>query len=437
MRYAFAVTAGIVAVFVLLGRLDKDVDDGRAVIEFWSYGSGGAKNPAGVFWETVAQRFMDAYPDVRVKVVADIAHSPYLSVLTTRFIGGNPPDVMIMDDWFAGPLAHEGLLMPLEGFIRADPAYNADEFPPSMVGDGYVGKQRYGIPWYGGFGCLFYRTDVFAEAGVAPPQTWDELIEVGAALQERANLEHPFAFTPRAAFWMMPWAWQNGAMVMTPDCRTVTVDTPKFIEAVQFVHDLLHRHGLADPALALGAKITDLWSAGEAVLLIDGSWNIGRYDELYPQWIGRWDVAPLPAGKHRVGFFGGQHLLMSQQTPHPEIAWAFMSFATSAESQLLFADIGGYPPGNLEVYAMAAFQERHPRLRIAPEVMRHGRNNRFAPFYKKVWYELFQSKVLDVVMAESRADIAAAIRQVAPEMQAVADDYWHTHDYYVQGAPVP
>ena len=433
MRYAFAVTAAIVAVFVLLGRLDKDVDNGRAVIEFWSYGSGGAKNPTGLFWETVAQRFMDAHPDVRVKVVADVAHGPYLSVLTTRFIGGNPPDVMIMDDWFAGPLAHEGLLMPLEAFIRADPSYNAEDFPPSMVGDGYVGKQRYGIPWYGGFGCLFYRTDVFAETGLEPPQTWDELLEVGGALQERAGLEHPFAFTPRAAFWMMPWAWQNGASVMTPDCRTVTVDTPEFIEAVRFVHDLLHKHGLADPALALGAKITDLWSAGEAVLLIDGSWNIGRYDELYPQWIGQWDVAPLPAGKHRVGFFGGQHLLMSQQTQHPDLAWAFMSFAASAENQLLFADIGGYPPGNLKVYAMADFQERHPRLRIAPEVMRHGRNNRFAPFYKKVWYELFQSKVLDVVMVDADADVARAVRQVALEMQAVADDYWATHEYYAQG----
>ena len=435
MRQAILATAAIVVVFVLLGQLGSDVDDGRKVIEFWSYGTGGAKNPAEVFWNTMARDFMAAHPDVRVKVVADISHGPYLSVLTTRFIGGNPPDVMIMDDWFMGQLAHEGLLMPLEDFIRNDPTYHAEDFAPSMVRDGYMGDTRYSIPWYGGFGCVYYRTDLFAEAGVGPPQTWDELLEVCHVLQETLGIEYPFAFTPRAAFWMMPWAWQNGASVMTPDCRTVTVDAPEFIEAVQFVHDLMHKHRVADPSLALGTKMTDLWAIGSIALIIDGSWNIGRYDDLYPQWIGKWEVAPLPAGKHRVGFFGGQHLLMSKRSKHPDLAWQFMAFVTSVENQRLSADLCGCPPGNMKVYEQPEFQARHPHLMITPTIMPYGRNNRFAPFYKKVWYELFQSKVLDVVMPEPDADIAAVIRATAREMQAVADDYWATHDYYVQGVP--
>ena len=82
---------------------------------------------------------------------------------------------------------------------------------------------------------------------------------------------------------------------------------------------------------------------------------------------------------------------------------------------------------------MPDFQQRHPRLKIVPEVMPNGRNNSFAPFYKKIWYELFQSKVLDVAMPDPNADIAAAVREAAREMQAVADDYWATHEYYVQG----
>lgn len=435
MRYAVALTLAIAGLLLLIGRLDREIDDGRTVIEFWSYGTGGAANPTGEFWEAVAQRFMAQHPGVRVKVVADIAHGPYVSVLTTRFIGGNPPDVMIMDDWFMGPLALEGLLRPLEDFIRTDSHYRAEDFPPSMVRDGYMGNTRYSIPWYGGFGCLFYRTDVFEAAGVRPPVTWQDLLEVCQRLQDETGLEYPFAFNPRAAFWMMPWVWQNGARVMTPDCRTVTTDAPDFVEAVQFVHDLMHKHRIADPALALGAKVTDRWSAGDAVLVIDGSWNIGRYDELYPQWTGAWDVAPLPSGKHAVSFFGGQHLLMSKHSAHPEAAWAFMSFVTSAENQLLFADMGGYPPGHLKVYAMPGFRERHPRLSIVPRIIPHGRNNRFAPFYKKVWYELFQSKVLDVVMGDPDADIAAIVRETTPEMQAVADDYWATHDYCLQGMP--
>ena len=437
MRHAIAATLALLGLLFVIGRLDREPDDGRTVLEFWSYGTGGATNPTGVFWENVAQRFMEQHPGVRIKVVADIPHNPYLSVLTTRFIGGNPPDVMIMDDWFMGPLAREGLLLPLEEFIQNDPGYHAGDFPPSMVRDGYMGGVRYGIPWYGGFGCIFYRTDLFAEAGVEPPRTWTELLEVCHTLQDRTGLEYPFAFNPRAGFWIMPWVWQNGATVMTPDCRTVTTDTPEFVEALEFVHDLMHKHRVMDPAVALGAKLPDLWSTGAVALMIDGSWNIGRMDELYPQWTGRWAVAPLPSGKQTVGFFGGQHLIVSRQSPHPELAWAFLSFATSAENQFLFAQTGGYPPGNLRVYEMPEFRQRHPHLMIVPEVMPYGRNNRFAPFYKKVWYELFQSNVLDVVMADPDADVRAAVRETTSAMQAVADDYWATHDYFLQGRPGP
>ena len=84
---------------------------------------------------------------------------------------------------------------------------------------------------------------------------------------------------------------------------------------------------------------------------------------------------------------------------------------------------------------MPEFQEHFPHLRIALEVIPTGRNNRLAPFYKKVWYELFQSKVLDVAMPDADADVAELVRATAREMQAVVDDYWATHEYYVQGKP--
>ena len=52
------------------GRRTKD-DDGRPTIEFWCYGTGGADNPGGVFWEQVARDFEKANPGVRVTVVTE------------------------------------------------------------------------------------------------------------------------------------------------------------------------------------------------------------------------------------------------------------------------------------------------------------------------------------------------------------------------------
>jgi ABC-type glycerol-3-phosphate transport system substrate-binding protein len=240
---------------------------------------------------------------------------------------------------------------------------------------------------------------------------------------------------PKAAFWLMPWVWQNGARIMSDDQRTVTVDTPEFVDAIAFVRDLMYRHGVMDPALARGAKVNDLWSSGAAAIVLDGSWKIGRYDELFPQWKDKWDVAPVPAGKQAVSFFGGQHLVMSKQTRRPDLAWRFMAFATSPQNQRLYSTIMGYPPGNLRVYQTPGYLDQQPYMRIVPEVIRTGRNNPFAPFFRNIWYELFQNRVLDVVMTDPDADIAQTVREAAREMQAVADRYWATHDYFIQGAP--
>ena len=53
MKQAIIATTAVVSGYVLLGRLDKEDDDGRTVIEFWSYGSGGADNPPAEFWQSV------------------------------------------------------------------------------------------------------------------------------------------------------------------------------------------------------------------------------------------------------------------------------------------------------------------------------------------------------------------------------------------------
>ena len=114
----------------------------------------------------MARGFEERHPGVTVRTVADINHGNYEQMIGTRFIGGKPPDVMIMDDLDMVPLNIENLLMPLESFIDDDPTYRTGDFPASMVCDGYVGDTRYSSPGYGDFPCLFYRTDLFAQAGV-------------------------------------------------------------------------------------------------------------------------------------------------------------------------------------------------------------------------------------------------------------------------------
>jgi len=42
MKEATLAILAVAAMLVLLGRLDQEPDDSRTVLEFWSYGTGGA-----------------------------------------------------------------------------------------------------------------------------------------------------------------------------------------------------------------------------------------------------------------------------------------------------------------------------------------------------------------------------------------------------------
>jgi ABC-type glycerol-3-phosphate transport system substrate-binding protein len=428
VKEALAAILAVVGIFVVLGLVGREDRGGADGIEFWCYGTGGADNPGGVFWDRTGELFEQANPGAAAKIVSDIPHGPYNALLTTRFIGGQAPDVFIVDDGFVGELANEGQIEPLDEYIRGDPSYRLADFPPSMVADGRVGGRQYSIPWYGGFGCIFYRADLFAQAGVRPPKTWDELLTVGRTLQDRLGMKHPLAFDPARAFWIMPWIWQSGGRILSDDLTKVAIDTPEFIGGVQFVHDLLHKHGLVDPSLARGTKPQDLWSTGKAAMILDGAWMVTRYDTLFPRWKGKWLTAMVPAGKHRVCFYGGQHLVMNRHSPRKDLAWRFMAFAARAEHQLRWTATGS-PPANLKTIRNPEFLRQYPRFAMLPEVMKHGRNNPFAPFFQEIWYNRFQNSVLEQVMGSPDADIAAAVRRAAGDMQTCVDDYWHVHDH--------
>ena len=431
MQAGLLLTMGAV---MLLAGCSRDGAEGHKTLEFWSYSLGGYVEESAQYWQAIADEFERLMPGVNVKVVTDITQTHYMSVLATRFIGGNPPDVFLLDDVHVVELANNGVIATLDDFIESDAEYCSAEYAPSMVHDSYVEGKRYSIPEWGMWVHLIYRSDLLAKAGVRPPETWQELISVCRTLQEKLGIEYPFAMDVLTAFFMLNWVYQNDAKILSPDHTRVVIDNPEFIEAVQFVHDLMYRYHVMNPALASGTKMNDLWSTGKTVIMMDGAWRIGRYDELFPQWEGKWELAPLPAGKHRVSFYGGQHLAMSRTTRHPDLAWRFMVLVTNLENQSKLPDIMGRPAGNLKVFDLPEFRQEHPHMAGMRRAIEEGHNNPIVPFFDKIWYGIFKNSVVDKVMNDADADIAATIGTAAQEMQRAVDDYWPMHPWLMKKA---
>ncbi|MFF4974627.1 ABC transporter substrate-binding protein [Streptomyces sp. NPDC001083] len=128
-----------------------------------------------------------------VKAVLDtIPGADYQQKLQTIINTPQAPDIFF--NWGGGsiqPFVKAGLLMPLDSFIKKDPNLEKS-FLPSVVKSAVVDGTSYGVPMRGTQPVLlFHNKKVLDDAGVKPPQTWDELL--GAVKKLKAKGVTPIA----------------------------------------------------------------------------------------------------------------------------------------------------------------------------------------------------------------------------------------------------
>jgi xylobiose transport system substrate-binding protein len=150
-------------------------------------GGSGSSNGSGTFHvlvygdasNKVEKQIVDTFNKTsKVKAVMDtIPGADYQQKLQTIINTKQAPDVFF--NWGGGsiqPFVKANLLMPLDSFIAKDPALKSD-FLPSVFNGAVVDGKSYGIPMRGTQPVLLFNNQkVLKDAGITPPQTWDDLI---------------------------------------------------------------------------------------------------------------------------------------------------------------------------------------------------------------------------------------------------------------------
>jgi alpha-glucoside transport system substrate-binding protein len=153
------------------GGVNEDVSGNISILALWTAGEQAS-------FEAVIEGFNEQYPNVTVTYRSAPDVRP---VLSTAIEGGNPPDLAavpnpgLMRDFQA-----RGALKPIE-FARDTIEENYSE---SWVELASVENELYGLFFKGGNkSTIWYNVHAFEEAGVEPPETWDELLEAAETLK--------------------------------------------------------------------------------------------------------------------------------------------------------------------------------------------------------------------------------------------------------------
>jgi multiple sugar transport system substrate-binding protein len=105
----------------------------------------------------------------------------YNTILTDQTTGTNSYDAFVMSPQWNADFVAAGILEDLTARVEADPDIQWDDIAPffrnfiaTYNGNIYV------IPLDGDFHMIYYRTDLFADAGLEAPKTWEEYLAAAA-----------------------------------------------------------------------------------------------------------------------------------------------------------------------------------------------------------------------------------------------------------------
>jgi alpha-glucoside transport system substrate-binding protein len=139
--------------------------------------------------EGVLQSFEEAYPNV------DVTYQPAGDELVTRLStaleGGNPPDLAtVAQPGTLADFAESQDIQPLE-FARETATENLGE---GVVASGSVDDQLYGIYVKAiNKSTVWYNVAAFEEAGVEPPETWDDFVAAAETLNASGTQAYSLA----------------------------------------------------------------------------------------------------------------------------------------------------------------------------------------------------------------------------------------------------
>jgi ABC-type glycerol-3-phosphate transport system substrate-binding protein len=201
----------------------------------------------------------------------------YLPVLEAAIAGKTAPDIL-------GPHVHAieyglaGQTVDLVGILGED---FLKEFFPSTRRQFTVEGKQYGVGWMAQTFGFFYNPAMFEQAGVTPPETWDELIEVGQQIKAAGIIPWSFNESDKwlGADFFLPLITQasdNPDLVYDLDDHTkegVSWNSEPVIAALDLVDRLVKAEVFQEGALGTDySQATALFYSGKAAMYFAGSW---------------------------------------------------------------------------------------------------------------------------------------------------------------------
>ncbi len=294
-------------------------------VRFWYH----FDNPENPMADLVA-KFEAANPGITIEA-ENVPWNSYYDTLYTSLVGGNAPDAAMVKLFAQPRLTEMGALEPLGDRIDAWPG-KADLLDNLLELNKGADGQQYYLPIQYVVLYLYYRADLFEQAGLQPPKTCEEFRDAAIKLT-KAPETYGFGLRGGKGGWD-----QWGAFVLSQggELKPGGLTNEKAVAANQWLIDLFQKDKVIPPSAPNDGfqEITGAFKAGTTAMTIH---HIGSSNDMVKALGDKVSAVPVPeCGGNRWTSYGDESLAIFSSSEVKDAAWKWISFLAEGENNVAF-----------------------------------------------------------------------------------------------------
>lgn len=349
----------------------------------------------------------DAMSKAMLDFIAQGGTYDVINVNGPEYTDLNAPNFLVLDDYFAN-----------------DEAYDFADLLPGPCGVCRWNDQQVGVPYRMSQNLIYYRTDLFEEAGLTIPDDWNNVYEVAKALSKDTDGDgkldvYGYACAGKgeelAHGWLSVFYGLGGVFV--DENGKAGFDSESGIRAAQLYADLYQDGLLPSDVFAWGRDdyITAMAQGRVAFGAFTGAYYGRFFDGLItPEQVG---FAPLPNGGANRS--NGWFLSVSKYSKNPDLAVELLKALTNKENGLREAVEWSNGPVRTSTYEAEEYKAMWPQaeaLKISANyIVRDPALNNSSLMFETIAEELTFVMQGSKTAEQGMKDLAARVDELLAE----------------------
>jgi multiple sugar transport system substrate-binding protein len=318
----------------------------------------------------VLRGFAKTYPQVHVDYAP--INGDYPAAMLAKFAARTPPDVFYVDSNVIPDWIKQGVLEPLDSYIKQS-RFNTSAFYPALL-NGFKGPDGkvYGFPKDWSPLAMETNNALLAQSGVKPPTTWAQLS--AAAKKIKVSGGRAICLSPS---WdrLLAFVYQNKGSFLNAKKTKSTINSSAAKAAVNFYVGLI-KAGVAGTPSQLGVDwCGEALGKEKAAIVFEGNWVVPYMGDTFPNV--KYTISKMVKGKVDGNLAFTVSYSMSRDSKNKEAAWQLLKYLVSKPGMKTWTSKGLALPSRKDVKPVAG---RGPFLADAAA----AHPWQFAPTFSKV-----------------------------------------------------